>query len=163
MPKKNTVTDTEVMEEKKDSNNKFVLAVGRRREAVARVRLYHSLKGTLMWGDKEIKKGEIFINGKPAQEYLSGDVAKAGYEEPLRLTNTLGSFTVTVRVDGGGLTGQLEAMIHGISRALSLHDVEKFRPILKKRGFLVRDSRTRQRRKVGTGGKSRRKKQSPKR
>jgi len=68
-----------------------------------------------------------------------------------------------VKVAGGGNSGQLDAMIQGIARALSAIDTGKFRPILKTSGLLTRDARIRQRRMVGTGGKARRAKQSPKR
>jgi len=85
------------------------------------------------------------------------------YLEPFRTTNTLGRFVVSVRAEGGGLAGQLGATIHGISRALEKVDKEKFRPILKKRGFMKRDPRAKQRRKAGFAGKSRARKQSPKR
>lgn len=136
----------------KNSNNKdFIFAVGRRREAVARVRLYP--KGT----------GEILVNEKPIASYFSGEVAKRIYEEPLTLTNTLGKCRITIKVVGGGKHGQLEAVVHGIARALNSYNKEKFRPLLKKQGLLTRDARVRQRRMVGTGGKARRKKQSPKR
>ena len=64
---------------------------------------------------------------------------------------------------GGGKKGQLGAVTHGMARAFDKLDREKFRPELKKAGLLTRDSRTRERRKIGTGGKARRKKQSPKR
>ncbi|MBU1323488.1 30S ribosomal protein S9, partial [Patescibacteria group bacterium] len=67
-----------------------------------------------------------------------------------------------VKVVGSGKYGQLDALIHGLSRALTLANPD-FRPLLKKRGLLTRDPRTRQRRMIGKGGKSRRKKQSPKR
>jgi len=68
-----------------------------------------------------------------------------------------------VKVVGGGPNGQLEAIIHGIARALSSFDREKYRAVLKKAGFLTRDPRERERRKAGMGGKARRKRQSPKR
>lgn len=141
----------------------FIFAVGRRREAVARVRLYPETKTNVMWGDIEAKKGEIWVNKKAATAYFNGDVAKAMLLEPFKVTNTLNRYITTVRVVGGGLAGQLDAVIHGIARALASLDTDKFHPILKKRGFLTRDARVRERRKVGTGGKARRKKQSPKR
>lgn len=147
---------------RKSAKKEYVFAVGRRREAVARVRLY-SGKDSVMWGELEAKKGEILVNGKKIEEYFSGDVAKAIYQEPLRVTNTLNKAIVSVRVVGGGLNGQLGAFVQGISRALDKLDSKTFRPILKKRGFLTRDARVRQRRSVGMGGKSRRSKQSPKR
>jgi len=75
----------------------------------------------------------------------------------------VGKYYVTVKVVGGGKNGQLDAVVHGIARAFDKADREKFRPPLKRAGLLTRDARVRERRKVGTGGKARRKKQSPKR
>lgn len=145
------------------SKKNFVHAVGRRREAVARIRLYHEPKEPVIWGEEKIEKGQIFVNGKPIALYFAGSVTKAAYEEPLRATNMLEKSIVTIIVAGGGKNGQLDAVIHGISRALSKLDTEKHRKTLKKKGFLTRDPRTRERRKVGMGGKARRKRQSPKR
>jgi len=85
------------------------------------------------------------------------------YTKPFELTETVGKYYATIKVGGGGKSGQLGAVIHGLSRAFSLVDPEKFRPILKKQKLLTRDSREKERRKVGMGGKARRKKQSPKR
>ena len=85
------------------------------------------------------------------------------YLEPFRTTNTMGRFATSIKVVGGGLSGQLGAVIHGISRALEKVDKEKFRPILKKRGFMKRDPRAKERRKAGRAGKARARKQSPKR
>lgn len=141
----------------------YIFAIGRRREAVARVRLYTEKKDSLTWQDTEIKHGELYVNKKPIAEYFSGDTMRYVYTEPFRVTNTQNKYTVTIQVAGGGKSGQLYAAAHGISSALSKLDREKFRPILKKKGFLTRDSRTRERRKVGMGGKARRKRQSPKR
>ncbi|MEK9178493.1 MAG: 30S ribosomal protein S9 [Patescibacteria group bacterium] len=150
-------------EEKKQKNNKgFIFAVGRRRGAVARVRLYSKISGSLKFGEVEIKKGDIVVNDRSVADYFKGEIAKAKYELPLKLTNNLGKFAVIVKAEGGGLSGQLDATVLGISRALSSIDAS-FRPTLKKRGLLTRDQRVRERRKVGTGGKARRKKQSPKR
>ena len=140
----------------------FISSKGKRKEAVARVRLYKDLKEVLMVGEKTVKKGEIFVNGDLIENYFRGIVAKAYFEEPFKITNNLGKYTITAKVEGGGQKSQLEAFIHGVSRALSSFD-EKNKAILKKKGFLTRDARVRQRRKVGMGGKSRRKKQSPKR
>ncbi|MBI2622886.1 MAG: 30S ribosomal protein S9 [Candidatus Levybacteria bacterium] len=162
MAKKKT-EQKEKVEEKTTLKKDFVFAVGRRKEAIARVRLYKAANNGVLWGEKKVKKGEIFVNGKPIGEYFSGKVAEVLYMEPFRLTNTVGKYILTVKVEGGGKKGQLEATVHGISRALQLLDKEKFRSVLKKKGFLTRDARVRERRKVGTGGKARRKKQSPKR
>ncbi len=142
--------------------NNFISSKGKRKEAVARVRLYRDLKEILMMGEKTVKKGEIFVNGDLIENYFRGIVSKAHYEEPFKITNTQGKYTVTAVVEGGGNKSQLDAFIHGVSRALASID-DKSKSILKKKGFLTRDSRIRQRRKVGMGGKSRRKKQSPKR
>jgi len=127
-------------------------AVGRRKTASARARLYV--------GEN---KGEFTINGKPVDQFFPGEVFKKMYTEPFRTTNTVGRFAVSVKTTGGGLPGQLGATIHAISRALCKVDNDKFRPILKKRGFLTRDPRAKQRRKAGFAGKSRARKQSPKR
>jgi small subunit ribosomal protein S9 len=141
-----------------DKNYKF--SVGKRKEAVARLRLYTNSLPEVTGED--VKKGDMFVNGKRIENYFIGQTAKAAYEEPFRITNTLGKYTLTVKVEGGGPNGQMEAFIHALSRVLSSMD-EKNKAILKKKGFLTRDARVRERRKVGMGGKARRKKQSPKR
>ncbi len=137
-------------------------AVGRRKEATCRVRL-HVGEGEITVKGIAVSKGNILVNGRPSEHYFPGDVSKKRYLEPFRTTNTIGRFTTTVTTEGGGLNGQLEAMIHGLSRALIKVDPEKFRPILKKRGFLTRDPRAKERRKAGYAGKARARKQSPKR
>ncbi len=128
----------------------YVQAVGRRRTASARVRVYK--------GDKESK-----VNDKLIGTYFPGAAATAVWQRPLSLTGVLGKFYVTAKVVGGGKQSQLEAVVHGIARALSAMDETAFRPALKSAGLLTRDSRERQRRQAGKGGKSRRAKQSPKR
>ena len=125
-------------------------AVGRRREAVARVRLF---KG----------QGQLTVNGKPIAEYFKGLVNQKLYQQPFELTKTLGELSGSVKVVGGGFSSQLDATIHGISRALQVLDKDKHRGILKSNGLLTRDSRSRERRKFGQGGRARAKKQSPKR
>jgi small subunit ribosomal protein S9 len=142
------------------ADKNYKSTVGKRKEAVARLRLYTNSLPEVTGED--VKKGDIFVNGKRVENYFGGIVAKATYEEPLRITNTLGKYTLTVKVEGGGPSGQMDAFIHALSRALSSID-EKNKQILKKKGFLTRDARVRERRKVGMGGKARRKKQSPKR
>ena len=127
----------------------YIYAVGRRRSASARVRLH---KGNL----------ENTINSLVIGKYFPGEGARVIWSKPFELTQTSNKYYVTVKVVGGGKNGQLEAVVLGISRALALVN-DKFRPILKKAGLLTRDSRIRERRKVGMGGKSRRQKQSPKR
>lgn len=139
----------------------YVAALGRQRSAIAQVRLYSDVK-EVAWGDVVVKKGEMYVNKKPIEKYFSSEVDKKVYTGPFALTKTEGKFAVTITVVGGGNNGQLGAVVLGISRALVKHD-PKHRLVLKKNGLLTRDARVRQRRKVGTGGKARRKKQSPKR
>lgn len=129
----------------------YIYALGRRKEATARVRLY-----------KE-KKGEIEVNGVRIEEYFPGELNKSRYLEPLRTCNLIGKNKITIKVSGSGKQGQLEAIIHGISRCLIKLDEEKYKPILGKRSFLTRDPRAKQRRQAGMGGKARRKRQSPRR
>lgn len=124
-------------------------AVGRRKESVARVRL---LKG----------QSPITVNGKAISTYFSGMVAQKMYSKPFELTKTMGQFTGTIKVLGGGTSSQLDAVVHGISRALERVNKE-FRPALKSAGLLTRDARVKERRKYGLAGKARKVKQSPKR
>jgi len=138
-------------------------AVGRRKESSARVRLYVVNDKSVTVSGVSVDKGGMIVNGRPVEKYFPGEILKKMYQEPFRTTNTLARFAVTVKVAGGGLSGQLAAVIHGVSRALEKVDKEKFRPILKKRGFMMRDPRSKQRRKAGYAGKSRARKQSPKR
>ena len=144
--------------------NEYYGAVGRRKEASATARLY-PLTGTdsVTIGKNELKQGDIFVNGKPVAEYFGGEASKKLYLEPYRTTNSIDRFATSIMIKGGGPSGQLGAMIHAVSRALLKVNGERFRPILKKRGFLMRDPRTKERRMVGLAGRSRGKKQSPKR
>ena len=147
---------TEPKESTQKKSKDFIYAVGKRKEAVARIKLYPS-------GDGELKKGDIIVNGKKIEEYFPHQIQKAKYLEPLNITNAIGKYTFTVKVSGGGTSSQLDALTLGISRALSILDRQKYRSVLRKKGFLTRDARVRERRKIGMGGKSRRKRQSPKR
>ena len=128
----------------------YVYAVGRRKRATARVRLF-------------TKKGDLIVNEMPADKYFPGARAKIKYLKPLTVTKTSGKFSFSVKVEGSGKSGQIGAVSHGLARALAKFNTEEFRPVLKKHGLLTRDPRKKERTKVGTGGKARRKKQSPKR
>ncbi|MBI2443065.1 MAG: 30S ribosomal protein S9 [Candidatus Levybacteria bacterium] len=152
-------TKTNNGKQKKD----YIFAVGRRKDSVARVRLYETVKDGLVWEGTTIKKGDIIVNKKPISEYFSGETMRHQYTEPIRVINAQNKYTFTIAVTGGGKVGQLHATIHGIARSLAELDKKTFRPTLKKKGFLTRDPRSRERRMVGTGGKARRAKQSPKR
>ena len=123
-------------------------AIGRRKTSVASVRLF---SGT----------GEMTVNGKPISQYFSGLVAKTRYLLPFT-TSAVTKYTASIKVHGGGLFGQLDAAVLGLSRALAAANA-KLKSPLRQAGLLTRDSRTRQRRMIGMGGKSRRKRQSPKR
>ena len=110
-------------------------ATGKRKTAIARV-----------W--MKLGEGKIVINKKPIDEYLTTDIAKMIVAQPLELTNTTGRYDIMVNVKGGGYSGQVGAIKHGISRAL-LKISPEFRGPLKKEGFLTRDSRIKERKKYG--------------
>lgn len=123
-------------------------ALGRRRRAVAQVRL---IPGS----------GKIIVNGKTPQVYFGAHQDISRLYKPFQLLS-LEKYDVSILVKGGGKNGQLDAVVLGIARSVSLlkKDHQK---VMRDAGFLTRDSRKRQRRMIGTGGKARRKKQSPKR
>ena len=112
------------------------IATGRRKDAVARVRLIAN--GT----------GKITINGRDINEYLLLDTLKLVVRQPLALTETQDKYDVIVNVFGGGYTGQTGAIRQGIAKAL-VKENENFKPELKKAGFLTRDSRMKERKKYG--------------
>jgi small subunit ribosomal protein S9 len=115
---------------------RYYYGTGRRKSSVARVRLYPG-------------GGEITVNGKPAADYFGGRLShQTTIGQPMRLTNTQDSYNVMIRVKGGGTTGQAGAVRHGIARALCVADPE-LRPAIKQAGFLTRDAREKERKKVG--------------
>lgn len=149
---------------KKTATKEYHQAVGRRREAVATARLYSTGKEKEITLDgAKYKIGDIIVNGKPFKDVFFSPVYYKICSKPFMLTETRERFVTTVHVSGGGTTGQVEAIVHAISRALTLIDKEQYGHTLRAEGLLTRDARTRERRMVGTGGKSRRQKQSPKR
>ncbi len=149
---------------KKSKDIQYYESVGRRKEAVATARLYIVGKEkSITVEGKKYEPGQIIVNGEAAETAFPLSSHQKRYMQPIELTNNAGRFVITLKVNGGGTVGQLEAIIHAISRALNLVDKETFRPVLKANGLMTRDSRIRERRKVGHGGKARRKKQSPKR
>ncbi len=95
--------------------------------------------------------GKIIINKKPLEEYFSGEAARLVLTQPLTLTNNLGSFDVKAHVKGGGMSGQVGAVRHGITRALILADPD-LRQVLKKAGLVKRDPRAKERKKYGQKG-----------
>jgi len=111
-------------------------ALGRRKEAVARVRL---VPGTGQWK----------INGRLLEEYFPNKVHQQLVNSPLKLVDVEGRFDVVARISGGGTSGQAGALRLGIARALNAIDAENNRPALKKAGFLTRDARVVERKKAG--------------
>ena len=124
---------------KKKATKDYVFAVGRRKSSIARVRLNQG-------------RGQTLVNSTTVEEYFKDvDASTKLWSKPFQVTKTEGKYWVSAKIAGGGKKGQLESLVHA------------HRLALKKHGLLTRDSRTRERRKVGTGGKARRRKQSPKR
>ncbi len=113
----------------------LVQATGRRKESVARVRLYD---GT----------GSVVLNGKALEEYFSAMAQRLRVLEPLRVASLEGRYDVHATLHGGGTTGQSDALRLGIARALIAIDPE-LRPLLKRSGFLRRDARKVERKKYG--------------
>jgi small subunit ribosomal protein S9 len=111
-------------------------ATGRRKEAVARVRL---VPGSGNWS----------INGKPLDVYFPNKVHQQIVNEPFVTTGLEGSYDVIARINGGGITGQAGALQLGVARSLNQADVEVNRPTLKKAGLLTRDARIKERKKAG--------------
>ncbi len=132
-----------------EEDDKIVVrSVGRRKEASARVRI-------------EVGEGEFIVNDKDVEDYFSVNWWVDEIMEPLELASKTGDFDISVKVEGGGHHGQAEAIQHGIARALVEWD-EDFKPTLKAKGYLTRDSRKKERKKYGKR-KARRSKQWRKR
>jgi small subunit ribosomal protein S9 len=110
-------------------------ATGRRKSSTARVFLS---RGT----------GDIIVNRRPLDQYFGRETARMVIRQPLELADMLGKVDIKVNVSGGGNTGQAGAIRHGITRALLQYD-ETLRPALRKAGFVTRDSRKVERKKVG--------------
>jgi small subunit ribosomal protein S9 len=111
-------------------------ATGRRKEAIARVRL---IPGSGVWK----------INGRILEHYFPNKVHQQLVNEPFRVTDTEGRFDVIARIHGGGSSGQAGALRLGVARALNEIDADANRPTLKKSGFLTRDARVKERKKAG--------------
>ena len=113
----------------------YFYGTGRRKNSVARVRVYN---GT----------GKITINGRDIDDYFGLETLKLIVRQPLAVAEVEGKFDLVVRVGGGGVSGQAGAIRHGLARALLQYD-ENLRPALKKAGFLTRDPRMKERKKYG--------------
>ena len=119
-------------------SNPYFYGTGRRKESVARVRIY---AGT----------GKVTVNDRDIDDYFGLDTLKLIVNQPLVLTDTKEKFDIVCRVNGGGVTGQAGAIRHGIARAL-LQSEDDVRPVLKKAGLLTRDPRMKERKKYGLKG-----------
>ena len=122
--------------ETKSEMHEYFYAAGKRKTAIARVRLYP--KG----------KGIITVNDKPLNEYFKLLTSTGIITSPLKISGLSKDFDISVKVEGGGTSAQAEAIRHGIARAL-LHFRDDLRTTLKKAGFLTRDARIKERKKPG--------------
>ncbi|MBE6389961.1 MAG: 30S ribosomal protein S9 [Lentisphaerae bacterium] len=119
-----------------------VLATGRRKCAVARVRLTPG-------------SGNIVVNGKAMAEYFASESLCGFVNQVFAVSETAGKFDIAANLDGGGMAGQAGALRHGITRALINYD-EELRAVLKKAGMVTRDARVKERKKSGQPGARRR-------
>ena len=113
----------------------LVQATGRRKESVARVRLYDG-------------SGQFVLNGRALENYFPTMAQRIRVMEPLQVAQVIGRFDIQATLEGGGTTGQADALRLGIARALVDYDPE-LRPVLKRSGFLTRDARRVERKKYG--------------
>jgi small subunit ribosomal protein S9 len=115
-----------------------VSATGRRKTAVARVRLFPG-------------NGTITVNGRPLDDYFRREASRMIIHQPFEAVSGMGRYDIVANIHGGGLSGQADALRHGISRALEKFD-EANRASLKKKGMLTRDARKKERKKYGQKG-----------
>ena len=134
--KKEKKKKTKIKPKKKTQDSKYIESVGRSKTSSARVRLFNK-------GD-----AEIIVNGKKMEEYFPTVELRKVIEEPLKKMKSLDKFMITVKISGGGIHSQAEALRHGIARALTQFNTD-FRKRLKKAGMLTRDPRMKERRKFG--------------
>jgi small subunit ribosomal protein S9 len=119
-----------------------VLAIGRRKEAVARVYL-------------QMGTGKTLVNGRELVDYLGREVLVMQVREPLEVTDSLGKYDISATVRGGGVAGQAGALTLGIARALVKVD-DRLQGVLRSKGFLTRDPRMKERKKYGLAGRRKR-------
>ena len=117
------------------TNEHYHFGLGRRKSAVARVRLYPG-------------NGHVLINGKPVEQVITREFAREDMLSPLAVTEMLGAFNMQVKVEGGGISGWAGAIRHGLARALVAAD-EGYRRPLRAIGLLTRDPRVKERKKPG--------------
>jgi len=117
------------------ANQAVYSATGKRKQSIARARLFPG-------------EGKIMVNSRDFKEYFKRESLITNIMEPFKLTNTENAYDVIADLSGGGISGQAGALRHSISKAL-LEINEEYRPILKREGFLTRDSRVKERKKYG--------------
>lgn len=127
---------TAAKEKKSEAKGRYIEAIGRRKTAAARVRLFKSAKESFL------------VNDKGLAEYFPINALQSVAKDPFTKANLTQKFTVSAHIQGGGISAQAEALRHGIARALVIHDSE-LRVQLKKAGFLKRDPREKERKKFG--------------
>ena len=116
----------------------LVTSTGKRKTAIARVRL-------------QLGAGTITVNGRTLEDYFPREASRMIIHQPLEAVSGVGRYEIVASVHGGGISGQADAVRHGISRALEKFD-ETLRAPLKKKGFLTRDARKKERKKYGQKG-----------
>jgi small subunit ribosomal protein S9 len=120
-----------------ETKQRYLYGTGRRKEAVARIRMYPG-------------SGSITVNGKEMTDYFGGrGLLHVTVLQPLELTEKTNQYDIVVKVVGGGTSGQAGAVRHGIARALARSEEEELRGPLKRAGLLTRDARVKERKKVG--------------
>ncbi len=117
------------------TEQRYFYAIGKRKEAVARVRLFPG-------------NGAIVVNGKPMNEAFPLRTLQQAILEPFAATSITNNYSASVKVSGGGISGQAQAIRHGIARALLVAN-DELKPVLRKAGLLTRDSRIKERKKYG--------------
>ena len=118
------------------AQQEYYYATGKRKTSIAKVRLYLD------------EGGPILVNGKPIDEYFNWAPWQRTISEPFRVSDTVNRFRVVVRVIGGGVNSQAEAIRHGIAKALVVYD-ESLKPELRRSGWITRDARIKESKKYG--------------
>ncbi len=117
------------------TEERYFYAIGKRKCAVARVRLFPG-------------SGTLIVNGKPLEEVLPLRTLQEMVQEPFRVSQLTNNYNASIKVAGGGIAGQAQAIRHGIARALVVAN-EELRPVMRKAGLLTRDARVKERKKYG--------------
>lgn len=120
------------------TEGRYFYAVGKRKTAIAQVRLYPD-------------GGQLLVNGRPFQEVFPWSGWQVQIQEPFQATNTSGKFSVVAKLQGGGVSAGAQALRHGIARALVAFD-PGLKPALRKRGLVTRDARAKESKKYGLKG-----------